>query len=76
MTWDYTLMMFLVMLTAQIPLLVAAIVNYLKQQQNAKNIEKIEKATNSMKDALVAGAGREGFDAGVKSQLSKNKPQQ
>jgi hypothetical protein len=33
---------------------------------NKGQIEKVEKATNSMKDALVAGAGREGITEGLR----------
>jgi Flp pilus assembly protein TadB len=37
------------------------------------NVQTVEKATNSMKDALVAAAGKAGFQQGVDS-MSAHKP--
>lgn len=48
----------------------------IQSTKNAGNIEKIEKATNSMKDALVAGAGREGFTAGMRAREAEDTPAQ
>jgi hypothetical protein len=73
MSLEQATTIFLLMLVAQIPLLVAALINWLKTQSNAKAIQEVHLATNSMKDALVAGASREGFIAGVKAQLDKEK---
>lgn len=38
------------------------------------NIEKVEKATNSMKDALVVAAGKAGFTEGLAEGSRREKP--
>jgi hypothetical protein len=44
-----------------------------RQKVNYENIQKIEKATNSMKDALVKATGEAAFAAGAKSETDKSK---
>jgi hypothetical protein len=43
-------------------------------QENAKAIQHVEHATNSMKDALVAAAGKAGFLEGQEAQKKKSPP--
>jgi biopolymer transport protein ExbB/TolQ len=76
MSLEQAFTMFLLMLVAQIPLLVAAVINWLRARSNANAIAEIHKATNSMKDALVAAAGREGRTAGIAEQKAREKPLQ
>lgn len=63
-----------------ITLIVGVVVTAITSLRNSQKIdsttakvEEVHNATNSMKDALVAGASREGFIAGVKAQQDKEK---
>lgn len=42
-----------------------------KQESVGRDVERIEKATNSMKDALVRTTDKEAFARGVKSETDK-----
>jgi len=44
---------------------------FIRQGRQAGNIEKIHKATNSMKDALVRAAKSAGIVEGIKRERSK-----
>lgn len=41
--------------------------------RNARKVEEIHKSTNSMKDALVEAAAREGHAAGVREEQERAK---
>jgi len=45
-----------------------------KVHHSATDIRKVEKATNSMKDALVTAAGKAGFTEGLAEGLRREKP--
>lgn len=55
-------------LTTAAPLVIAQLVNLSVSLRNGKKADDIKKATDGMKDALVAAALKEGHAQGVKDE--------
>jgi hypothetical protein len=64
---------FAIALFASIPPTLTALAGLIVSLRNAKRIEEVHVATDGMKDALVAGAGREGHAKGVKDEKHRAK---
>lgn len=56
---------------AAVGALIVAVITALKTNQAAKDIRKVEIATNSMKDALVAVTGAEAFARGANEERQR-----
>jgi hypothetical protein len=57
---------------AQLLTAIAALVAALASLRNGRKIDEVHKATNSMKDELVAVTQKEAFAAGQKSEKAKS----
>ncbi len=62
----------LVALIMAIPPTLASLASVVMAWKTGKKVEEVHKATNGMKDALIASATREGHAAGVLSEHARN----
>ncbi len=63
----------IVSLIASIPPTLAAVAALIVSMRNGRKVEEVHKATNSMKDALVAAALIQGHAEGVKEEREREK---
>lgn len=63
----------IVALITAVPPTIASVAALIVSIMNGRKVEAVHKATNSMKDALVAAAKLEGHAAGVAEEQARNK---
>lgn len=76
-TLEQALVLFVMMTVAQVPLLIAAVINWIKSKENSEKLDRVEEqieevhiATNSLTDRLVASTDKEAFARGEKAGKS------